>query len=88
MSHADILDKAMYDRKSLIVLTKERGEIIGIPHAVDEFETDDERLGYFIEIGDHFLDTVYLDEITEIKYYNADAVLLIPQSSLLRVSGN
>jgi len=87
MLHADILDKAMYDRKSLIILTKDRGKIIGMPHAVDEFETDDERLGYFIEIGDHLLDTVYLDEITEIKDYDDDNVLLIPQSDLLRVSG-
>jgi len=71
MSFVDILDKAMYDRVSLLVKTRERGTISGVPHAVDEYETDDNRLGYFIEIGDHELDTVFLDEIVDIVVQQA-----------------
>ena len=66
MSFADILDNAMYNETELLIKTKERGQITGIPHSVDHFETDDERFGYFIKIGENLLDNVFIDEITEI----------------------
>ena len=75
MAFVDILDDAMYSRIKLIVETKDRGVFTGIPHSVDDFETDDERLGYFIEVGDHLLSSVYLDEIVEIKDSETEAVL-------------
>jgi len=84
---ADILDDAMYKEIKLAITTKERGFIIGIPHNVDEFDTDPDRLGYFIMIDLHFGDTVFLDEITAIHGYNDEVKRSIPQSDLLRVSG-
>ena len=59
---ADILDDAMYSGKSLTVKTKS-GKITGIPHSVDEYETNDNRMGYFIKTDEHTLTPVYLDEI-------------------------
>jgi len=85
---ADILDDAMYNDVKLSITTKERGIIVGIPHNVDEFDADPDRLGYFIMIEPSLGDTVFLDEIIEIKDYNDETVLLIPQSNLLRASGN
>jgi len=62
----NMLDDAMYAGTKLIITTKERGKIIGVPHSVDHFDTDDDRWGYVIEIGEHLVDTAYIDEITEI----------------------
>ena len=66
MSFVDILDDAMYRETELLITTKERGQIIGVPSSVDYYDTDDERFGYFIRIGEHLLDNVFIDEITEI----------------------
>jgi len=66
MTFAEILDDAMYSDTKLKVKTKMRGEIIGTPYCVDEFESDPDRLGYYIDISKHEMDTVYLDEIVEI----------------------
>jgi hypothetical protein len=66
MSFVDILDDAMYAGTKLIITTKERGQIIGVPHRTDEFETDEERFGYVIDISPHWMMTVFIDEITEI----------------------
>jgi hypothetical protein len=66
MTFSDILDAAMYSGEKLIITTKERGQIIGIPHSVDDFQTDDMRFGYFIDIDEHTQDTVYVDEIASI----------------------
>jgi len=67
---ADILDSALYSGDELIITTRERGQIIGIPHSVDEFDADPDRLGYFIMIDPHLGDTVFLDEIIEINKTN------------------
>ena len=67
MDYIDILDDAMYSGEMLAITTKSRGKIVGVPHSVDEYETDDDRLGYFIEVDDHTLYTVYLDEIISIN---------------------
>ena len=66
MNFVDILDDAMYSGTELTITTKKRGKMIGIPHSVDEFETDEERFGYVIKINEYMVDTVYIDEIREI----------------------
>ena len=78
---ADVLDEAMYTRKKIAIKTKERGVIVGIPHNVDEFDTDPDRLGYFIMIEPQLGDTVFLDEITEISDYNPIIFVSIPQDA-------
>ena len=67
MSFAEILDDAMYKKTELIIMTQSRGEIRGIPDAVDEFDSDPDRLGYYLAIGEHEADTVFLDEIVSIS---------------------
>ena len=62
----NILDDAMHSGTKLSVKTKERGQITGIPHSVDYFDTDDNRWGYVIEVSEHLVDTAYIDEIVEI----------------------
>ena len=67
MTISEILENSMYKRQELIIMTKTRGEIRGVPHALDEFNTDPNRLGYYIEIGEYLDDVVFLDEITGIS---------------------
>ena len=67
MAFVDILDDAMYKRIELLVSTKERGEIRGTPQNVDEYDSDPNRLGYCLDIGDYTVDTVFLDEIVDIS---------------------
>ena len=76
MSFADVLDDAMYARKELAITTKSRGVLIGMPDAVDEFDSDPDRLGYYLAIGEDAVDTVFLDEIVEIKDKETESVLL------------
>jgi len=66
MEVVDILDAAMYDRKKLRVETVARGTIVGTPYAVDELETDPDRLGYYVSLNKTKADTVFLDEILRI----------------------
>jgi len=66
MTFVDILDVAMHSGEKLIIATKNRGQIIGVPHSIDDFQTDEERLGYFIDIDEATQDTVYIDEIVSI----------------------
>jgi len=82
-----ILDDAAISEEKVTVVTKERGKIIGMPHSTDYFETDDERLGYFIEIGENLLDTVYLDEIAEITVHREDITIDVIKTGLSRASG-
>jgi len=67
MSFIDILDDAVYTGEVLCVLTRKRGKIIGRPYCVDEYDTDEERLGYCLQTGKNREDTVFLDEIVDIK---------------------
>jgi hypothetical protein len=67
MAFVDILDDAMYKRIELIVLTESRGEIRGTPENVDQFDSDPERLGYCLDLGNYEVDTVFLDEIVDIS---------------------
>ena len=66
MNFVDILDDAMYAGTKLIITTKKRGQIIGVPHNADEFEADEERFGYVINIAPYEMITVFIDEIAEI----------------------
>jgi hypothetical protein len=72
MTFFDILDDAAYARRELKIVTQSRGVIIGTPDAVDEYDSDPERLGYCLAIGENEADTVFLDEITAISI-NADS---------------
>jgi len=67
MEFIDILDDAMYSGKKLTISTRERGIITGIPHSLDDFEADEERLGYRIEVDEYTLTTAFLDEIVSIE---------------------
>ena len=62
-----ILEQAAFAGCFVDVKTKERGIITGIFTGVDEFDTDDERLGYYLSFGDGYYDSVYLDEIVDIR---------------------
>jgi hypothetical protein len=66
MSFIDMLDDAMHEGTKLIIITKERGKYIGVPHNVDEFEADEERLGYVVDVGGDIFAIIFLDEIVEI----------------------
>jgi len=66
MEVVDILDDAMYKRQVLRMETKARGVIIGMPDALDEFDTDPDRLGYYVALSETRADTVFLDEVTRI----------------------
>ena len=74
MTEAEVyrrLDDAMYTGKTLSITTKERGIIVGTPYSVDELETDENRMGYCIEVEPHLIDTVFFDEVVaidEIKF--------------------
>ena len=62
-----ILEQAMFDDKEVHVTTKDRGVITGMYTGFDEYDTDPERLGYYLSIDPHFYDTVFLDEIVSIE---------------------
>ena len=75
MSFADVLDNAMYDKRELVIITKSRGTIYGTPDAVDEYDSDPERLGYYLAVGEDEADTVFLDEIVEIRDIQTEFIL-------------
>jgi len=76
MEVVDVLDAAMYDRRILRMETKARGVIIGMPDGVDEFDTDPDRLGYYVDISETEEDTVFLDEVTRILDEKTGEVLI------------
>ncbi len=43
MTFVDILDDAMYAGRMLRIATKSRGDLVGIPDAVDQYDTDPDR---------------------------------------------
>ena len=69
-----ILEQAAFDGKQVQIKTKERGIITGMFTGVDEFDTDPDRLGFFIDLSEYECDTVYLDEIVAIEI-SADAAI-------------
>jgi len=76
MEVVDVLDAAMYDGRILRVETKARGVVIGRPTAVDEFDTDPERLGYYVLLSETRETTVFLDEVTRITDAKTGEVLI------------
>ena len=66
MTFVDVLDNAMYNGNNLIIATKGRGIITGIPNSIDDFESDESRFGYYVRVGEHRLTTAYIDEIVSI----------------------
>ena len=83
MNFADMLDIAMYAKCELKIKTMQRGTIIGTPEATDEFDSDSERFGYYIAIGEHEVDTVFLDEITEITVIDSNMPALVLETHKL-----
>jgi len=73
---ADVLDDAVYGGRVLRMETIARGVIVGMPYAMDEFDTDPDRLGYFVSLSETRGDTVYLDEVTRITDAKTGEVLL------------
>jgi len=74
-----ILERAAFAGCLVDVITKDRGVIKGKFTGVDEFDTDEERLGYYIRTEKHKEDTVFLDEIVDIKVIpKADAYTPAP----------
>ena len=61
-----ILEQAAFAGKKVSITTKERGVISGFFTGADEYDTDDDRFGFFIDTSEHECDTVYVDEIVEI----------------------
>jgi len=57
----------MYKGQELIIITNSRGEIRGVPSGVDDFNTDPDKLGYYVRISQYEEDTVFLDEVTAIS---------------------
>jgi hypothetical protein len=76
MEVIDVLDAAMYDRRDIKVETIARGTIVGTPYAVDELETDPDRLGYYVALSETRADTVFLDEVTRILDAKTGEVLI------------
>ena len=66
MSIYETLNDAICTQRELSIETKERGTISGIPHSLDEFDTDEGRLGCNIWVNEHKVETVYFDEIVSI----------------------
>jgi len=80
-----ILEESAFDKKEVKIKTRNRGTIIGMFIAPDEFDSDHDRYGFQIGVGEHELDTVFLDEIVEINIH-AEPEIFIPHDIKL-VSG-
>ena len=83
MTVADILDDAMYKKKELIITTKSRGEIRGIPYVVDMYDSDPDRLGYSLELGNDMIDTVFLDEVVGISEIKPIKISIPPKTAAI-----
>ena len=62
-----MLEEAAFAGCLVDVFTKNRGTVRGNFSGVDEYATDDERYGFFIDTIDGLADSVYLDEITDVR---------------------
>jgi len=63
-----MLEKAAFAGRLVEIKTKDRGVIIGKYIGTDEFDTDEERFGFFIDsINDGLGYSVYIDEIVDVK---------------------
>ena len=62
-----VLEQSAFEEKEVAITTKDRGIVIGAFIAPDEFDTDPDRYGFWIQTGKHEEDTVFLDEIVSIE---------------------
>ena len=62
-----ILEESAFDEKEVKIKTKSRGTITGMFIAPDEFDSNPDRYGFQIEISEHILETIFLDEIIDIE---------------------
>jgi len=62
-----ILENSAFDKKKVRIKTKERGIITGVFTGVDEYDTDPERYGFYIDTSEYEYDTVFIDEIIDIE---------------------
>ena len=65
------LEQAAFDGKRVIVKTKDLRTVSGFYGGVDEYDTDPDRLGFWIQTDKHEEDTVFLDEIVDIVVQQA-----------------
>ena len=66
MTIFSLINDAMYEQKEIVVETKDHKFIIGVPHSLDEFDTDEERLGVSVWIDDTTVKMIFLDEIISV----------------------
>ena len=81
-----ILEESAFDEKKVKIKTRNRGTITGMFLVPDEFDSDPDRYGFQIEIGEHELDVVFLDEIVEINILSEPTEIFLPHDVKL-VSG-
>jgi hypothetical protein len=62
-----LLEQAAFAGCLAEIKTKDRGVIVGDFIGVDAFDTDEDRYGFFIDLENGWGDSVYLDEIVDIK---------------------
>ena len=72
-----ILEHSAFDEKKVMVKTKSRGVITGIFTGVDEYDTNPERFGFWIQTKEHEVDTVFLDEIISIDIVEAEQPVIV-----------
>jgi hypothetical protein len=70
------LEEAAFADCLVDVETKDRGVVTGKFVCVDEFDTDEDRLGYYLSLGGGYGDTVFHDEIVDVR--------IIPKSDTVR----
>jgi len=62
------LEKAAFSGRLVEIKTKGRGIIAGKYIGTDEFDTDEERFGFFIDsVSDGLGYSVYIDEIVDVR---------------------
>ena len=70
-----ILEQSAFNGSNVEIKTKERGVISGNFSGVDEFDTDPNRLGFWIRTGKYEEDTVFLDEIITINVIDSTPIM-------------
>jgi len=62
-----IINDAIYSQTEIVVELKDRVYVVGVPHAFDEFDTDEDRLGVEIWVNENIVQIVFLDEIMSVS---------------------
>ena len=66
MTIYDIINNAIYSQTEIVIELKDRVYIVGIPHAFDEFDTDEDRLGVEVWVDEITVQVVFMDEIISV----------------------